>query len=137
MVVTYSPDGKDVYIYLTHEDPGEAARSVSEVSVRMFFDHDHQWLGFEIIELLPDGESLDLSAALARALKEAPEARVERDAVRRVVSLRWVKDEPASVLPWDAILDFDGGDQLVGIEFLFGGALEIDGRLKRLPHQRI
>lgn len=137
MVVTYSPEGKDVYIYLTQEDPGEAARSVNEVSVRMFFDRDHQWLGFEIIELLPDGEALDLSAALDRAIKEAPEGRVERDPDRRVVSLRWAKDEAASVLPWDAILDFDGDDQLVGIEFLFGGALEIDGRLERLPHQTI
>ena len=142
MVVTYSPAGKDVYIYLTDEDPGEAARSVSEVPVRMFFDQNHQWVGFEIIELLPGGETLDMSSALERAEREAPEAHVARDPARHVVSLRWADNEagsaePARVLPWDAIIDFDPAGQLVGVEFLFGGALEIDGRLARLPHQRI
>jgi hypothetical protein len=54
-----------------------------------------------------------------------------------VVTLGWAAGAPAIVLPWDAILDFNDQEQLIGVEFLFGGALEIEGRLTRLPHQRI
>lgn len=137
MVVTYSPAGKDLYIYLSDVDPGEAARSLPEIPVRMLFDRDHQWIGFEIIELLDDSTVLDLAPALAVAHRNAPELEIEHDAKRRVATLRWAADEAAIVLPWDAILDFDAKDQLIGVEFLFGGALEIEGRLTRLVHQRI
>lgn len=137
MIVTYSPAGKDLYIYLSEVDPGEAARSLPEVPVRMLFDRDHQWIGFEIIELLDDSTVLDLGPALAGARRNAPELAIEHDEKRRVATLRWAADEAAIVLPWDVILDFDTRDQLTGVEFLFGGALEIEGRLTRLPHQRI
>jgi hypothetical protein len=137
MVITFSPEGKDVYIYLTDENPGEAERSVSDASVQMFFDGKDQWLGFEIDERLPDGTMLDLESALEQARKQAPEAWISYDKERRVLGLRWEAEKPANVVPWDAILDFDAEDQLVGIEFLFVGALEIEGRLERLPHQRI
>lgn len=137
MVVTYSPAGKDLYIYLTDVDPGEAARSLPEVPVRMLFDADHQWIGFEIIELLPDGTVLDLGPGLKLARKNAPEMAIEHDEKRRVVTLGWATGTPAVVLPWDAIIDFDNRNQVIGVEFLFGGALEIGGRLARLPHQTI
>jgi len=137
MIVTYSPAGKDLYIYLREVDPGEAARSLPEVPVRMLFDRDHQWIGFEIIELLDDSTVLDLAPALAVARRNAPVLAIEHDDMRRVATLRWAVDDAAIVLPWDVILDFDARDQLIGVEFLFGGALEIEGRLTRLAHQRI
>jgi hypothetical protein len=80
---------------------------------------------------------LDLGSGLDHARKQAPEAWISHDRERRVVSMRWEPEEPARVVPWDAILDFDAQDQLVGIEFLFNEELEIEGRLDRLPHQRI
>jgi len=137
MVVTYSPAGKDLYIYLSNVDPGEATRSLPEVPVRMLFDHDHQWIGFEIIELLDDSTVLDLGPALGVARRNAPELTIEHDEKRRVATLRWAAGDATIVLPWDAILDFDAKDQLIGVEFLFSGALEIEGRLTRLAHQRI
>jgi hypothetical protein len=137
MVITYSPEGKDVYIYLTDENPGEAERSVPNAAVRLFFDEDEQWLGFEVDAKLPDGSALDLANALTQARKQAPEAWISYDKASHTFSMRWEKEKAASVVPWDAILDFDDKDQLVGIEFLFTGELDIEGRLDRLPHQRI
>jgi hypothetical protein len=137
MVITYSPDGKDVYIYLTDENPGEAERSVPNASVQMFFDKNEQWLGFEINAKLPEGQPLDLEDSLVEARKQAPEAWISYDKSRHTMSMRWEPEDPEDVVPWDAILDFDANDQLVGIEFLFTGELDIEGRLDRLPHQRI
>jgi hypothetical protein len=137
MIVTYSPAGKDLYIYLTDVNPGEAARSVKDVPVRMLFDGEHQWIGFEIIEAQDDGSVLDLETVLDRARRHAPELTLARDAGRAVMGVRWTGAEASTVLPWDVILDFDPQGQLVGFEFVFGGVLEIDGRLGRLPHQRI
>jgi hypothetical protein len=137
MVVTYSPEGRDLYIYFTTVNPGVAERSLPEVPMRMLFDAEHQWIGFEIIEPMPDGSVIDLVPALTHVRKNAPEITTEHDERRNVLSFRWALEEPASVLPWDAILDFDGAGHLIGIEFLFGGALEIENRLGRLDHQRI
>jgi len=65
----------------------------------MLFDRDHQWIGFEIIELLDDSTVLDLAPALAVARRTAPDLAIEHDAKRRVATLRWTADEGRSSSP--------------------------------------